>query len=216
MSDHHNPKRKLRDILAGNTDDIRRQWDQTEAAAEYGPLPGGTYEAHVDRIELHNAKTGTPGAKLVFKVADGEHAGRLIWHDCWITPAALPQTKRDLAKLGIMSMDQLESKTIPPGRIRCAVRLALRTEDDGTQRNRVIRFDVLRVDDPPPPDPFAPGNPAASVAVDRPYDPEDDVTPAPADTDTASDSGALFEPAPDGNGELRRPADSSAADWARR
>lgn len=213
MSDHHTPKRKLRDILAGNTDDIRRQFDQTEAAEDFAPLPAGTYESHVQSAELFNAKTGTPGAKLIFKVADGEYAGRLIWHDCWLTPAALPQTKRDLAKLGIGSLDQLESKTIPPDRIRCAVRVALRTEDDGTQRNRVRRFDVLRVDDAPPADPFAPVDAAVSGDTGKRYDPDDDA-PATAEADAPADDTLAFDHS--GNGELPQAPGTSAADWATR
>ena len=45
--------------------------------------------------------------------------------------------------------------TVPPGRIRCNVRVALRRDDDGTEYNRVRGFDVLRVDEPEV-DAFAP------------------------------------------------------------
>ena len=63
--------------------------------------------------ELASSKSkATPGYKLTFKVVDGEHAGRQFWHDCWLTAAALPQTKRDLAKIGVTSLEQLE-KPLP-------------------------------------------------------------------------------------------------------
>jgi len=102
----------------------------------------------------------------------------------WLTAAALPQTKRDCAKLGLTTLEKLESATIPPGRIRCKVRVALRTDDDGEQRNRVRRFDVLGIDEPQV-DPFAPtgdgtdGDGGAPTAT----------TPAPEPTDGASVAG---------------------------
>lgn len=152
------PRRRLTDILAnGQCGNLRDAWNQTEAAADFAPLPAGAYECHVHSVELFNARTGTPGVKIRFDVREGEHAGRALFHDCWLTPAALPQTKCDCLKLGLDSLDKLESAAVPPGRIRCKVRIALRRDDDGTERNRVTRFDVLRVDEPER-DPFAPAD----------------------------------------------------------
>jgi hypothetical protein len=88
-------RRRLSDILAGNTETIRKQLDETEVAADFVPLPSGAYDCHIEAVELFNAKTGTPGLKLTFRVAEGEHVGRYVWHDLWLTPAALPRTKRD-------------------------------------------------------------------------------------------------------------------------
>ena len=50
---------------------------------------------------------GTPGYKLAFRVLEGDHQGRQFWHDVWLTPAALPMAKRDLAKLGVTALEQL-------------------------------------------------------------------------------------------------------------
>lgn len=152
------PRPRLTDILTnGQCGNLRDAWSRTEAAADFAPLPAGTYECHVHNIELFSARTGTPGVKIRFDVCEGEHAGRSLFHDCWLTPAALPQTKRDLSKLGITRLEQLEGPAVPPGRIRCKVRVALRRDDDGTERNRIIRFDVLRIDEPER-DPFAPAD----------------------------------------------------------
>jgi len=63
--------------------------------------------------------------------------------------------KRDLVKLGIDSPEKLE-QPLPPG-IRCKVRVALRKDDDGTERNRVVRFTVVGIDQPKV-DAFAPDN----------------------------------------------------------
>jgi hypothetical protein len=39
---------------------------------------------------------------------EGEHADRVVWHDVWLSDAALPMAKRDLGKLGITSLEQPE------------------------------------------------------------------------------------------------------------
>jgi hypothetical protein len=137
-------RRKLSDILNGGADTIRAAWNATAAATDFAPLPTGTYDARIISGELTTAKSGTPGYKLAFKVLDGEHAGRQFWHDLWLTAAALPMSKRDLGKLGVTSLEQLE-KPLPPG-IRCRVKLILRVGDDGTEHNRVRSFDVLGID----------------------------------------------------------------------
>ena len=131
--------------------------------------------------ELFTARTNnTPGYKLAFRVLEGEHAGRQFWHDLWITPAALPMSKRDLFKLGVTSIDQLE-QPLPAG-IRCRVKLTLRRGDDGAEHNRVRSFEVIGVDSVADDD-FAPthGNTAADPAQTEsqgesasPCDPEKD------------------------------------------
>ncbi|MBN2559402.1 MAG: DUF669 domain-containing protein [Phycisphaerae bacterium] len=203
MNRDHTARRRLSDILAGDTDTIRQQWDTTEAAADFAPLPGGTYEAHVQAVELFNAKTGTAGVQIQLRVAEGEHAGRCVFHDLWLTPAALPQTKRDCCKLGLDSLDKLESATVQPGRIRCRVRVALRTDDDGEQYNRVRRFDVLGIDEPER-DPFAPDAETEGQAEDSPADLEGGEADGDASFDpeaieaeaaaAAADTGAPTEP----------------------
>jgi len=149
------PRRRLTDILNGQRGNLRDAWNRTEAAADFAPLPAGTYECHVHSVELFNARTGTPGAKIRFDVCEGEHAGRALFHDCWLTPAALPQTKRDCAKLGLNTLEEIESASVAPRCIRCKVHVVLRTDDKSESFNRVKRFDVLRVDEPER-DPFAP------------------------------------------------------------
>ena len=148
-------RRQLSDILNGGADNLRDVWNNTAEAPDFLPLPAGPYVSHVEAVELFKAKTGTPGVKIQFRICEGEHVGRMLFHDCWLTPAAMPQTKRDTGKLGLRTVEQLETTTVPPGRIRCKVRVALRKDDDGTERNRVRGFDVVGIDDPTA-DPFAP------------------------------------------------------------
>jgi hypothetical protein len=148
---------RLTDILAGNGggDDIFDAWNNAEAASEFAPLPAGNYIADVIAGTLEKSRTnGTPGYRLTFSVVEpSDLAGRRFWHDCWLTVAAMPQSKRDLQKVGLTELRQLENPL--PARFRCGVKLALRKEDDGTERNRVRHFEVIEVLLPEL-DPFAP------------------------------------------------------------
>lgn len=156
MHPNHNTRRRLSEILGGDAANLQKTWAETEAAGDYKPLPSGQYIAHLHDVELATAKTGTPSAKLTFRVCEGVHAGRLLWLDCWLTPAALPQSKRDLAKLGITELAQLENANVPPNYVRCNVRVALRRDDGGIERNAVKGFDFVQLDELPKPDAFAP------------------------------------------------------------
>ena len=159
----------LTDILSnGGFDDFNNSWNSTEAAGEFEPLPAGKYTCRVESGELDTSAKGTPTYKLVFLVLKGpddgtDYCGRKLWHDLWLTPAALPMSKRDLAKLGIDSPDRME-QPLPAG-IRCLVRLALRRGDDGLAHNRVRSFEVVGID-PPEPDAFAPAVPDAEPPAD--------------------------------------------------
>ena len=145
---------RLSDILNGHGGNFNDQWDATQAAGDFGPLPRGEYECDLIAGELESSRTkGTPGYRMTFAVRDGEFAKRRVWHDLWLTQAALPMAKRDLAKVGVTSPEQME-RPIPRG-IVCNVSVTLRADDNGTQRNHVRKFDVLRVETPQA-DPFAP------------------------------------------------------------
>jgi hypothetical protein len=150
-------RKSLSDILRnGDRENLSRAWGETAAAEDFALLPSGEYVARIVGAELSTSKTkGTAGYKLAFRVLDGEHQGQRFWHDVWLTPAALPMAKRDLAKLGVSALEQLE-RPLPPG-IRCRVKLTLRCDDDGNEYNRVRSFEVIGID-PPEVDPFAPAD----------------------------------------------------------
>jgi hypothetical protein len=116
-------------------------------------LPTGEYRCSIASGEQFTAKTGTHGYKLKLVVLEGEHADRVVWHDVWLSEAALPMAKRDLGKLGITSLDQLE-RPLPEG-IGVSAKVALRKNDDATEYNRVNRLDVVGIETPEP-EPFAP------------------------------------------------------------
>jgi hypothetical protein len=163
-----NQRKKLSDILSNGGGDFRRNWDSTDAADDFGPLPPGEYAVRVLSGELFTSKrNATPGYKLTCEVTEGDHEGRRLWCDFWLTPAALPMTKRDLAKIGIERPEKLE-QPLPTG-ILLRVRVALRRDDDGNETNRVTRFEYTGVE---PGDAFAPKDGAADGEQLRPP-PED-------------------------------------------
>jgi hypothetical protein len=151
-----NARKKLTDILLNSDrEKLGLAWDSTKAAEDLKPLPPAEYRCRVASGELFNARSGNPGYKLKLVVMDGEHVDRLIWLDFWLTEAALPMTKRDLGKLGIVSLEQLE-RPLPDG-IIVRAKVALRRDDDGTEYNRVTRLDLVDIERPEP-EPFAPTN----------------------------------------------------------
>ena len=99
-------RKKLMDILhSSERDELARAFDQAKAAEDFGPLPKGEYTFRILSGELFTAKRGTPGYKLTLEVTEGEFEGRRTWADYWLTPAALPMTKRDLAKIGVSDLE---------------------------------------------------------------------------------------------------------------
>lgn len=152
MSGHRKPLTGI--VAGGGHDDILDLFDATTAADDLGPLPKGTYVALAVKGERTTAKTGTAGYTVEFKVIEGEYAGRRVWMTKYLTPAAMPITKRDLAKLGIDSKDKLAAP-FPANRLVCKLTVTVRTLDDGTSGNEVKQIDLLRVQEPEA-DPFAP------------------------------------------------------------
>jgi hypothetical protein len=144
--------RKLSDILTGESrEELARRFDEVEAAPDFAPVPAGTYEVDFVGGQLCVSQQGITGYTCSFEISAGECRGRKIWHTAWLSEASLPYTKRDLKKLGIHNLEQCE-KPVPPG-IFCTVKVAVRTEDDGTQRNRVTRIEAGGVRQDPTADP---------------------------------------------------------------
>lgn len=148
-------RKSLRDILhPGGQDKLSQAWDKTEAAKDFTPLSKGEYVCRLTSGTLQNSRSkATPGYKLEFTVAEGPYAGRKLWHDCWLTPSALPHTKRDLLKLGINSVEQMNRPL--PAVFLCKVKVTLRKDDDGIERNKVQSFEVIGIEKPEA-DAFAP------------------------------------------------------------
>lgn len=131
--------------------DLLNLWNETDAAQEFVPLPAGKYRCRLVSGQLAKSQQGTPCFRLTFEVIGGEHDGERIIYRVWLTPAALPFAKRDLKRLGITDIQQLE-QPVPQGLV-CELNVALRTDDDGVEFNRVRNFVVVGTEVP---DPFTP------------------------------------------------------------
>lgn len=170
-----NQRRSLTDILNnGNREKLERSWEETEAASELNPLPRGEYIAHIIAGELIQAKTGTPGYQITFQVIEGEYLDRRFWHTIWLTDAAMKIAKRDLQKLGVRKLEQLEHP-LPQG-IRVKATLMKHMDDQGFERNHVHSFEVLGIDAPEQ-DPYAPDDDASDSNTDAQGKGGDDDTP---------------------------------------
>jgi hypothetical protein len=137
-----------------------------EAAPDHEALANGVYEAEPTKIEIFHAKSGTPGIKIHWRIVAGEFTGRRIWQDLWLSPAALPFTKRVLAELRMPSPDS----PIPDG-IVCAVQVVRKvSETTGVLFNEVkqqIKF--LRIEENPfAPEAQQPAAPAVASEVSSP------------------------------------------------
>jgi hypothetical protein len=119
------------------------------------PLPSGEYRCRVVDGTLFNARqNGTLGYKLTLEVLEGEHTGRRVWWDTWLSSeASVAISLRELAKIGVTELEQLDSP--PPDGIIVIAKVALRRNDDKTEYNQVVRFGLVAVE-PPAPEPFAP------------------------------------------------------------
>ena len=158
-------RKKFTDILSFNSDRQKMVdlWNRTEAAPELSPLPSGLYRCRlIDGGFDNNNRKGTLSYKITFEVIDGDHARRRIWSNHWFTDDAMEFTKRALGRLGITRMEQLDQP--PPSGIVCDVRVALREDDDGTKRNRVVTFDVVGIETPRS-NPFAPSSSLSPVTA---------------------------------------------------
>jgi hypothetical protein len=168
------PERKrLSDILLTNSEreQLSRLWSNTKPADDLKPIPRGVYRCRIVRGELFRSRKDNLGYKLTLEVAEGEHAGRRLWHDVWLTDDGAKYALRDLGKLGVESQEQLDAP-LPEG-IIVAANVVLRRGDDGTERNELKHshpFDVIGIE-PPAPEPFAP-SPAA--APEQPTARDDD------------------------------------------
>ncbi len=151
------PRRSLFDAIANTpaptqsrpTEDDSLAWfDTVEAADERTPLPRGAYEVVATVGKLTESQSGTRGYRLEFRVLTGDHAGRKLWHTCWLTRKAAPFSMRDLSKFGINTELKLKSP-FPADRYVCRLAVVVRREDDGRERNEVTSITVLRTQDPP-------------------------------------------------------------------
>lgn len=70
-------------------------------APSFDEVPDGKYQARIDSVRLDHSQKGDPMIRWDLIVIAGPHAGRHIFKNSVITPAALPFVKGDLKTLGL-------------------------------------------------------------------------------------------------------------------
>lgn len=158
------PKKKLSDIVKDMTG-LKQQWANTKPAPDTDkPIPPGEYVCDLTDGTAFEAKTGTPGYKVTLKVKEGAFAGRLVWHDFYLSEKALPYTMRLLAKIAITDPEQLDA-TLPPGLVVKA-KVVVNKREDGSERNEVRSWELIGVNTDAPPASASPDATPAPWSVD--------------------------------------------------
>ena len=115
-------------------------------AANFSPIPPGTYAARVLSGEYCSTKAGAEAYRLRFEITDGEQKGKTLIRTWTFGPKAINYTKGDLARFGLATKAQLLSPFPEAGReylVRLVV--AIQRGNDGIDRNDIKRIDVVRV-----------------------------------------------------------------------
>lgn len=110
----------------------------TMPAAEV--LPAGVYAVELTRGGLGKSKSGKDRYELRARVGDGEHVGRTLFDDFYLTPSAWWKSGPLLKKLGITSPEQCR-RDLPTG-LLARVRLTIE-EHDGTRRNKIADITLI-------------------------------------------------------------------------
>lgn len=71
-----------------NTEELAREvQEQAQNGGNFTPVPYGSYEVSVTKMELTESKAHDPMVTIWFKVLNGEHKGSLIFYNQVITQA---------------------------------------------------------------------------------------------------------------------------------
>ena len=153
------PKKKLSDIVKDMAA-LKQQWANTKPAADTDkPIPPGEYVCALVEGNAGESGSGKAYYKITLRVASGEYAGRLVWHDFYLSPAALPYTMRAFSKIGVTDLEQLDDG-LPPG-LAVKAKIVVKTLDNASERNEVKSWVLAEVNaDAKPGTPNAPAEPA--------------------------------------------------------
>jgi len=139
-------------------------FDSTPPAPGMEPLPPGVYDAVVVHGELVQTRSGNDGYRIRFRIAEGPHAGRLVFRTWSFSERAIAYARRDLGQFGLTTSAQLLAPFPEPGReYRVKLWVALQRGDDGRTFNDVKRVQLITVG--PTTAPPAPTGPTAGPSA---------------------------------------------------
>jgi hypothetical protein len=183
-------RKKLADILKDMTG-FESTWESTTPAPDSSnPISVGEYICRLTDGQPGEARTGTPFFKVTLKVIEGAFSGRLVWHNFYLTPKALPYIMRELGKIGLTTLGQLDAP-FPAGLVVRA-KIFIRKRDNGDEFNEVRSWELVRVE------PEGLGSATSPVPAPVPPTPAPwavdlatlDIDAAKQDTNTSFDPGA--------------------------
>jgi len=79
-----------------------------EDAQDFSPIPDGKYLCKLIEIEESETQNGDEMWKLRFEVAQGDHAGRLIFDNLVFSEAAMKRVKLICSRLGVDTSGEIE------------------------------------------------------------------------------------------------------------
>jgi hypothetical protein len=121
-------------------------FDSTPPAPEMEPLPAGTYTAVIAHGELVQTRSGNDGYRIRFRIAEGPHAGRLVFRTWSFSERAIAYARRDLGQFGLTTSAQLLAPFPEVGReYRVKLWVALQRGDDNREFNDVKRVQLITV-----------------------------------------------------------------------
>lgn len=137
------PKKKLSEIVKDMAG-LKRQWAATQPAPDTDkPIPPGDYVCELIDGTAGESSKLKPYYKVTLRVKEGPFAGRLVWHDYYLSEAALPYTLRAFSRIGVTDLEALDGG-LPPGLVVKA-KVVVKKRDDATERNEVRSWDLVAV-----------------------------------------------------------------------
>ena len=121
---------------------------QHEPRVVYDPVPEGWYKAIIRESNLRDNKNGSgKHLELVFKIIDGEFAGRLLWkrlniqhHNQTAVQIALRELSAICYAVEVLKpQDSNQLHNIP-----MLIRVAIRRRDNGSETNEIVEYKAVQ------------------------------------------------------------------------
>lgn len=97
-------------------------------------IPENEYAVKIITAELGEAKTGTPYARLHLEVAEGEHMGRRVSKDLYLSENAWERSVKCLRELGFTGDDITAVSKLAGVRCTAKITVVAQTNKDNTVR----------------------------------------------------------------------------------
>jgi len=115
----------------------------SDAPYESADLPPGAYSGTLTMSRIvRSLRTRNVGVALYWDV-QLRHSKKRVWRTLWLSPAALSRTKRELGRLGVRTLADLDNDPPVPAGALCKLVIADRRDRDGYVESRIVHWEVL-------------------------------------------------------------------------